>query len=278
MTFDDLTARRALVTGAASGIGLATARALTGLGCDVVLADVADQAGSAAAAEIGATFVHLDVSKPSDWAAVVEGDTPSFDIVHLNAGVSTLWPSGDRPDPMAVRLLKLSDDSIRTAIGVNIEGVVFGLRTMLPGLIARGGGAIVATSSLAGVSGLASDPLYAAAKHAIIGLVRSLEPTLTPLGISIHAVCPGVTETGMLDRGTRLELLESGFPIMAPERVAETVILALRSGTSGQAWVCQPGREALQFQFHRVPAARNDDGSPVLPRGVLAAQGEPESP
>lgn len=269
MGIDSFEGKSALITGGASGIGLATGRMLVERGCRVVLADLADESGEVAARSIGATFVHLDVSSSEEWNALV-ATRPTFDILHLNAGVSTLWPSGPKPDPGAVRLLDLSDQAIRRVVSVNIEGVVFGVRAMLPALIGRGGGAIVATSSLAGVSGLAPDPLYALSKHAVVGLVRSLEPTLAPLGIAIHAVCPGVTDTGMLDDSSRHELLEVGFPLMTPAQVAEAVLSALQSELSGQVWICQPGRDTMAFRFHRVPAARLDDGTSALPGGALS--------
>jgi len=269
MGIDTFAGKSALITGGASGIGLATGQMLVERGCRVVLADLTDESGEVAALTIGATFVHLDVSRSEDWAALVAAH-PTFDIVHLNAGVSTLWPSGPKPDPGAVRLLDLSDQAIRRVVGVNIEGVVFGVRAMLPVLGNRGGGVIVATSSLAGVSGLAPDPLYSLSKHAVVGLVRSLAPTLAPLGINIHAVCPGVTDTGMLDDGSRHELLEVGFPLMSAERVAEAVLAAAQSELSGQVWICQPGRETLAFRFHRIPAARLDDGTPAVPGGALS--------
>jgi len=86
----------------------------------------------------------------------------------------------------------------RRAMSVNLDGVVFGVHAVLPALRARGGGAIVATASLAGLTGVPLDPLYAANKHGVVGLVRSLGPTLSAEGIRINAVCPGFAESGMI--------------------------------------------------------------------------------
>ena len=84
-------------------------------------------------------------------------------------------------------------------MGANLDGVVFGTHAALPALRARGGGAIVATASLAGLTGVAYDPLYAANKHAVVGLVRSLGPLLAEEGIRFNAVCPGFAESAIIE-------------------------------------------------------------------------------
>ena len=83
-------------------------------------------------------------------------------------------------------------------MGANLDGVVFGVHAALPALRRRGGGAIVATASLAGLTGVPYDPLYAANKHAVVGLVRSLAP-LAAEGIRVNAVCPGFAESRIID-------------------------------------------------------------------------------
>src|SRR5207302_5439106 len=102
------------------------------------------------------------------------------DIAFLNAGVATGCGVGDDFD--------LAD--YRRAMGANLDGVVFGIHAVRPALLARGGGAIVATSSLAGLTAVPFEPLYAANKHAVVGLVRSLGPAMVEEGIRINAICP----------------------------------------------------------------------------------------
>ena len=109
--------------------------------------------------------------------------------MHLNAGVGSGCGVGDDFD------LAL----YRRAMGANLDGVVFGTHAALPALRARGGGAIVATSSLAGLTGVAYDPLYAANKHAVVGLTRSLGPLLAEEGIRFNAVCPGFAESAIIE-------------------------------------------------------------------------------
>ena len=84
-------------------------------------------------------------------------------------------------------------------MGVNLDGVVFGTHAALPALKARGGGAIVATSSLAGLIGVPLEPIYSANKHAVVGLARSLGPALIADGIRFNAVCPGFADTPLVE-------------------------------------------------------------------------------
>ena len=120
------------------------------------------------------------------------------DIAYLNAGVTTLPPGTGLTDAAANHISRLSDRDYRRIMAINVDGVVFGARAVVPSMVERGGGVIVATSSLAGLIGFPPDPIYAVTKHAVIGLVRSLGPQLAPVGISVHAVCPGITDTAIV--------------------------------------------------------------------------------
>jgi NAD(P)-dependent dehydrogenase (short-subunit alcohol dehydrogenase family) len=102
-----------------------------------------------------------------------------------------------------------------------------------------------------------SDPVYSLCKHALVGYVRSVAPRLEPLRIT--AVCPGIADTPMVDT-LREEL--GGFPLVAPEAVADAVWRAATSGRSGEAWFVQPGREPAPFRFPNVPGPRVE-GEPV---------------
>src|SRR5256885_17054938 len=90
------------------------------------------------------------------------------------------------------------EEQSRRIMGPNVDGVVFGARALVPSMAARGGGAIVATASLAGLIAFSPDPIYTLTKHAVVGLVRALAPQLEPPGIPPNAVCPGLTDTPLV--------------------------------------------------------------------------------
>jgi NAD(P)-dependent dehydrogenase (short-subunit alcohol dehydrogenase family) len=237
----------ALVTGAASGLGLATARAVTAEGANVVCADIDLAGASAAAEELGGHAVQCDVSDLEANRAMVRFAVErcgGLDLVHLNAGVSTGCGVGEDFDLA----------TYRRAMGANLDGVVFGLHAVLPALQERGGGAVVATASLAGLTGVPYDPLYSANKHAVVGLVRSLA-SLAERGIRVNAVCPGFAESRII-APIRDALLESGLNIIPAETVAGAVLDLFAGDAAGACVVIQPGHEPLEFAFRGVPGPR----------------------
>ncbi len=168
-----------------------------------------------------------------------------LDLVHLNAGIG----SGSGVDEDFDLAL------YRRAMGVNLDGVVFGTHAALPALRARGGGAIVATASLAGLTGTPYDALYAANKHAVIGLTRSLGPPLAEQGIRFNAICPGYAESAIIEP-LRAMIAASGVEIMTPEVVSRAVIELFAGDAAGECVVIQPGREPVPFVFRGVPGPR----------------------
>ena len=220
---------RALVTGAAGGIGRAIVARLSAEGYDVEPLDLVDG---------------FDVSDPAAWEAV-----GPVDVACLNAGVLT----GE------VELRSLSDDEYRRALGVNVDGVVFGVRR-LARVMEKG--SIVVTASLAGLTGMPSDAIYSLTKHALVGFVRSVAPQLEP--VTINAVCPGIADTPMID-AQRDSFVAAGFPLVVPEAVAEAVWLAATSGRTGEAWFVQPGREPAPFRFPTLPGPRREGERVGLP-------------
>ncbi len=238
----------ALVTGGANGLGRATCVALAEAGAEVVIADLDTQAGPELAERLGGHFVETDVSDlDCDLRAVAFATERcgGIDLAFLNAGVTSGCGLGEEFD------LAL----YRRAMGVNLDGVAFGIHAVLPALRARGGGAIVATSSLAGLTGVPLEPIYTANKHAVVGLVRSLGPALAPEGIRLNAICPGFAETAMIVP-IRGALIESGLDIIAPATVAATVLGIFAGEAAGECWFIQPGREPAPFQFRGVPGPR----------------------
>jgi len=228
---------KAIVTGGAAGLGAAIVSRLRAEGVDVEVLDLT---------------TGFDVTDPEQWEAV-----GPVDVACLNAGVL-----GSRSDPAAIVLAHY-----RRAMAVNVDGVVFGVRRLAQ--VMPEGGRIVATASLAGLTAMPDDPVYAATKHAVVGFVRSTAPALAARGISINAVCPGIADTGMLAGRAREAIDAAGFPLLTAVEVADAVWLALGSGLTGHAWGIQPGREPIDFRFPNVPGARNEDGV-VVPPPTLA--------
>lgn len=238
----------ALITGAASGFGRALAVTLSARGTRVVACDVDEAAGAELAEETGALFVPCDVSEPAQNEAAVAvalAEHGGLDLAFLNAGVAFGTQLGPDFDP----------EAYRRAMGVNIDGVVFGVNAVLPAMKARGGGSIVATASLAGLTPVPMDPVYAANKHAVVGLVRSLGPVLALDGIRVNAVCPGFAETAIIAPIREL-LLSEGMPIIAVEDVIETVLAIFAGDGNGECWFVQAGRESQAFNFRNIPGPR----------------------
>ncbi|MGH9917674.1 MAG: SDR family NAD(P)-dependent oxidoreductase [Nitrososphaerales archaeon] len=254
----------AVVTGGASGIGLASATLLAGEGAEIVVVDRDGPGAQRAAEGIGAKAVTADVSKPADWKTIVDAahGLGGVDFAHLNAGVTT-----GQAD-----LASMEDSEYRRIMSVNVDGVVFGIRALLPELTARGGGTIVVTASLAGLIAFPADPIYTMTKHAMVGLVRSLGPALGERNITINAICPGLVDTPLINGDVRDAIIGTGFPLIAPVSVAEAVLEAALSGESGQAWVVQAGREPVAYRFGRPPGPRSPGAEGKVPPGWLADQ------
>jgi NAD(P)-dependent dehydrogenase (short-subunit alcohol dehydrogenase family) len=261
----ELEGRAALVTGAASGIGYATAVRLAAEGMRVCCVDRDVDAAHRAAAEVGGTAIGADVSRAADtdaaFASCIE-ELGGIDLAYLNAGIAIA-----RSDIGA-----LEDDEYARIVGVNVDGVVFGTRAAVRTMRAQGGGGvIVATASLAGIVPFALDPVYALTKHAVVGFVRSIAPGLEADGIAVHAICPGLTDTPIIGDQTREMLRAAEFPLMAPEQIADAVVVAATSASTGICWVCQPGRDPLAYEFRDVPGPRTQGAEgrrpPELRRG-----------
>ncbi|CAN5560797.1 SDR family oxidoreductase [soil metagenome] len=251
MQSTELDGKVALVTGAANGIGAAVARRLASLGARVVVADVDDAAGSALAHELGGLYVHCDVRELDENVALVAAAVDHFgglDLVHLNAGISSGHGVGADFDLA----------TYRRAMGINLDGVVFGIHAALPALQQRGGGSIVATASMAGLTPVALDPIYAANKAAVVALVRSLAEAHRADGILVNALCPSFAHTDII-KGIKAYLDEVHFPILEVSEVVDTFVSILDGGGTGEAWFVVPGRESAPFAFRNVPGPRSTE-------------------
>lgn len=175
-----------LITGASSGIGAATARALARCGCRLTLAARSADKLTALAQELGpdALAVPTDVTQSADAAHVVAQTLERFgriDVLFANAGIflrGAITESG--PDDWA-RLLD-----------VNIVGVLRGIHAVLPPLTAQGSGDILVTSSISGFVDISGEPIYSASKHAVQGLVHTLRRQVAPAGVRVMSLAPGM--------------------------------------------------------------------------------------
>lgn len=246
----------ALVTGGARGIGFAIGSTLAQRGARVILADLDGDAVREAASKIGAQHTALDVTDPQAWTETMDrisGD--GLDLAVLNAGVAT----------GASTLEAMSVQQYRRIMSINVDGVILGARSVLPLLRAQESSWLLATASLAGLTPMPMDPVYAATKHAVIGFVRSLAPQVAEDGVKVQALCPGIADTAIVTPDERHRLADAGLPLITLDQVAETAMAALMSEGTGEAWIAQLGREPLSYGFRGVPGAHRGDGSAAAP-------------
>jgi len=265
-----LDGKTALVTGGASGIGLATVKRLSSEGARVAVVDLDPQAAAAAASAVNGVAVPGDVSRSEEWPRIVSevrSTLGGLDIAHLNAGVTT----------GIADITELTDEQYRRIVGVNMDGVVFGVRAVVPEMRSRGGGAIVATASLAGIVAFPLDAAYTLTKHAVVGFCRALGRALEAEGITINAVCPGLVDTPLLTGPIRDALVESGFPLIAASDVAEAVYGCVVGGATGQAIVVQAGLEPTPYRFGRPPGPRQEGSVGRIPPEWIADPGTPRT-
>jgi NAD(P)-dependent dehydrogenase (short-subunit alcohol dehydrogenase family) len=191
-----LSNRVALVTGAATGMGEATARCRAEEGARVVVADVDVEGGEATAARVReaggeAVFVRADVAVEDDVAALVEACIAAFGALDCAVNNAAL-----RPDHRPVMEADL--DEFDRIIAVNLRGVLACMKHEARCMRARGGGAIVNIGSTSAFRPQAGSAAYVAAKHGVIGLTRTASAELAGQGVRGNAVCPGATRTPMM--------------------------------------------------------------------------------
>jgi len=246
----DVKDKVALITGGSNGIGEGVARHLAAQGAHVVLADIDDAQGKTVAKELEGLFVHTDVADPAANAAAVAAAVEWFGglhVAHFNAGVTSWCGMGEDFDA----------EAYRRSMSINLDGVVYGIAAARPAIKASGGGTIVATASMAGLVAAPFDPIYAANKHAVVGLMRSLGDSYAADGIRVHALCPSFAHTDII-KGSEQTLIDMGFPIIDVADVVTAFQRILDADSTGECWFVVAGRQSEPFRFRRAPGPRLD--------------------
>lgn len=220
---DQLSGKVAAVTGAASGIGLACARAMLGAGATVVLVDRAGDRLDELRAELGERAVPLvvDLLDPGSVAGMMPAileRAGRLDILHANAGA---YVGGE--------VVGGDPDAWDRMLNLNVNACFRSIHAVLPHMIERGSGDVVVTSSIAGLVPVVGEPIYTASKFAVTAFVHTLRRQVMGHGIRVGAVEPGPVVTPLLDDWPRAKLedaLASGS-LMQPEEVAEAVLFML---------------------------------------------------
>jgi len=249
----DFKGKVALVTGASSGIGRATALAFAREGAYVVVGDVLTEGGAETVRMIEngrrGLFVRCDVSNEADVKNLLSKTIETFgrlDFAFNNAGIEGKQAS----------TADCSVENWDRVIAINLKGVWLCMRNEIPQMVKQGSGAIVNCSSIAGLVGFQGIPAYVASKHGVVGLTQTAALEYAKTGVRVNAVCPGVIQTPMINRFVhgeaqiRRQLVE-GEPVGRvgkPEEVSEAVLWLCSSSASfvtGQAvaidggWVAQ---------------------------------------
>ena len=221
---ESLNGKIAAVTGAASGIGLATVRALLAEGATVVMVDWNASELDKLAAELGNKAVPqvtnlLDAESCKAMIPEILAKVDHIDILHLNAGT---YIGGD--------LIDTDSDTIDRMLNLNVNAVMKNVREVIPHMVARGTGDIIVTASVAGHMQIAWEPVYSSSKWAITTFVQTMRRQLNKKGIRVAQVSPGPVVSALLADwpADRLQAAKDSGSLMEPEEVSDAVIYMLK--------------------------------------------------
>ena len=222
----DLTDNTVAITGASSGIGAATARALVAEGASVVLGARRSDRLEELASELGAkvAIVAMDVRNPADSLLLVEEAYERFgrlDALVANAGIGAYGG-----------IMDLSDQQLADMMDTNVAGTVWPIRAAVPRFLEAGGGDIVIVASVAGLRGAGDEAVYAATKFAQVGLAGGLDRELRETGIRVSTICPGGTATEFAMGAGRTPDMPGLADMMSAEDVAAAVVTVLQQPRS----------------------------------------------
>lgn len=251
-----LNGKSVLITGAASGIGLATARLAVREGARVALCDRNEEQGAAAVAAIvaeggEALFSPMDVARDAEVSVGIDACVRIFgrlDGAFNNAGIAS-DPSGQM-----VKAADILVDAWQRVLAVNLTGVWYCMRHEIRHMLAAGGGgSIVNNASIAGLVGLRGDAAYTATKHGVVGLTRSAAADYAGQGLRINAICPGFVDTPLTaaafeQLGSKILAAVPARRLGTPEEIAEAVVWLLSDRSSfvtGAAMAADGGYTAL---------------------------------
>jgi len=238
----DLNGKTVLITAAGQGIGRATVLAFARAGAKVIATDINDAALAELVAQANVTTRHLDVLDTSAVNAAI-AEIGAIDVLFNCAGFVH-----------AGSILEMKDSDLEFALDLNVKAMVRTIRAVLPGMIERGGGAIINMSSVAGsIKGVPNRFAYGVTKAAVIGLTKAVAADYVGQGIRCNAICPGTVESPSLDQRMRAqgdyETARAAFiarqpmgRLGSPEEIADlAVYLAGATYTSGQAYAIDGG-------------------------------------
>ena len=217
----------ALVTGGATGIGAAVCTELANQDTHVAICDINQTDGNALAKNIGGEFIKCDVTSLASVEEAVKVCTAILGVpeyVHLNAGIMTVRTG----DPF-LAIEDVTEAQYQKIVGVNLNGIFHGMKSLLPLMRAKGG-TVTITASTAGLSAVPIDPIYTATKYALIGFGRAVAAANQGTNIRINVICPGVTNTQIVPDKYRAP----EFDVMPVEIIATEIVDLLFNGPNGE--------------------------------------------
>ena len=266
----NLKGKIALITGAAKGIGAATARRLARAGAIVWAADVDDTGGRELEKALGAPhrYVHLDVTDEAAWGALVADIKAlhgGIDIAFLNAGIMFRPRGAPALGDDLVELVTKDFNRYRQVMAINTDGVLLGALRCLPAMEGRAGAHIVVMSSDSGLRAHPWDLAYGMSKRALLSMLETLAPLYEKRGVTMTAICPAGVDSGISPADFKQRRIASGQDYASTDFAAAAVETMLHEGKPGEVWMAR--HQDHGFWVYPLPA---------VPAQVDATPGKPK--